>query len=62
MTMTNDQRIDRIRQARALVAEAVEGCGIPMLETTLGEADMNLHWALWNLGDPVSLRPENDDL
>ena len=60
--MKIEERIDKLKKARALVAEAVDGCGIPMLETTLGEADMNLHWALWNLGEPVSLRHENDDL
>ena len=24
-------------------------------------ADMELHWALWNLGEPVSLRAEMDE-
>ena len=33
-----------------------------MIETLLGEADMVLHWALWNLGEPVELRPELEEL
>ncbi len=58
--MTVEQRIEKIRQARALVAEAGAGSGVPMLETILADADMALHWALWNLGADVSLRPEID--
>jgi hypothetical protein len=56
--VTIDQRIERLRHARKLVAEAVTGCAIPQLECTLREADMNLHWALWNLGDVVELMPD----
>ncbi len=56
--MTIDQRIERLRQARKLVSEAASGCAIPQLESTLREADMNLHWALWNLGDVADLFPD----
>lgn len=56
--MNIEQRIEKLKQARRLVAEAVEGCGIPQLESTLRDADMNLHWALWNLGEVTELRPE----
>lgn len=58
--MTDEQRIDKLEQARRLVAEAVADCGVPQIEKILRDADTNLHWALWNLGAPVSLRPELD--
>jgi hypothetical protein len=56
--MTIDQRVDKLKQARKLVAEAVAGCGIPQLESMLREVDMNLHWALWNLGEVGDLTPD----
>jgi hypothetical protein len=56
--MTIEQRVEKLKQARELIAEAVADSGIPQLESTLREADMNLHWALWNLGEVVELRPE----
>lgn len=58
--MTIEQRIDKLEQARRLVADATGDCGIPQIEKILRDADANLHWALWNLGAPVSLRPELD--
>jgi hypothetical protein len=58
--MTVEQQIENIRQARALIAEAGAGCGLPQIESVLADADMCLHWALWNLGEEVSLRPEID--
>ncbi len=54
----NEARIEKIKAARALIAEALQDCGIPMIEGALSEADLNLHWALWNLGEPVSLHPD----
>lgn len=58
--MEMEQRIEKLKQARKLVAEALDGAAIPQLEATLREADMNLHWALWNLGEVMELRPELD--
>ena len=58
--MKIERRIEKIHQARQLVAEASADCDVPQLESILRDADMNLHWALWNLGEPVSLRPELD--
>ena len=40
------------------VAAAAADCDLPQIEAILKSADMELHWALWNLGAPVSLRPE----
>jgi hypothetical protein len=58
MSMTIEQRIEKLKQARRLIADALAGADIPQLECTLREADMNLHWALWNLGEIGELRPE----
>lgn len=58
--MHTEERIARIRQARELVIAAIKGCDSPQIETMLRNADMELHWALWNLGEAVSLRPELD--
>lgn len=56
--MDNEAQIQRIRQARELIASAMQGIDLPQIETMLRNADMELHWALWNLGDSVELRPE----
>ena len=58
MPITVEQRIDDLKQARKLIKRAMTAFGIPQLESTLQEADMNLHWALWNLGQIDELRPE----
>ena len=50
--------LQRIAQARALLSEVIEGTDLPMIERTVKLADMNLHWAQWNLGEPVTLMPE----
>ncbi|GEM_PF-833623 len=59
-TMDLQHQIMRIQQARELIAEALQGVDIPQIEAMLRNADMELHWALWNLGEPVALRPELD--
>jgi len=50
--------IAKIRQARTLLAAAMADCDTPQIEAMLKNADLELHWALWNLGEPVSLHPE----
>jgi hypothetical protein len=40
----------------------MSGCDSPQIETMLRSADMELHLALWNLGEAVSLRPDLDYL
>ena len=54
--LTPDQMIDRLKQARALVDEVYQGTDLPQIQSTVRQADMNLHWALWNLGSVDSLR------
>jgi hypothetical protein len=58
--MDTSEQIDSLKQARAHIAAAMQRCDIPQIEQMLRNADMELHWALWNLGEPVSLRPEID--
>ncbi len=58
--MDPSEQIDSLKQARAHIAAAMQVCDIPQIEQMLRNADMELHWALWNLGEPVSLRPEID--
>lgn len=56
--MTHTKDIEKLYAARALIKEAVAGLSVPMIESALAEADMNLHWVLWNLGEEVELLPE----
>jgi hypothetical protein len=58
--MKTEELAVRVRQARELLAAAINGCESPQIETMLRSADMELHLALWNLGEMVSLRPELD--
>ena len=58
--MKTEDLVVRIRQARELLAASISGCESPQIETMLRSADMELHLALWNLGETVSLRPELD--
>lgn len=58
--MTNKERIASIKKARKLILSAMNGCDTPQIEAMLRGADMELHWALWNLGEEVALRPEFD--
>ncbi len=56
--MARRQQIERIREARTLIMAAMAACESPQIETILKSADAELHWALWNLGEAVPLRPE----
>jgi hypothetical protein len=58
--MSIEERIALIRRARELVQAAGTGSGLPQIEAILRSADMELHWALWNLGEAVPLRSEFD--
>ncbi len=58
--MSIEDRIALIRQARELVQAAAVGGESPQIEAILRSADLELHWALWNLGEPVQLRSELD--
>ena len=56
--MTIEERILLIKNARAALQLASNGLELPQIDAILRSADMELHWALWNLGEPVSIRPE----
>lgn len=56
--MVIKEQIARIEQARTLLAAALKDCDSPQIEAMLRNADMELHWALWNLGVVVPHRPE----
>ncbi len=55
--MNIDKMTAPLRRARALVAEAIEGGDIPHIQAILRDADLNLHWALWNPGRCEGLYP-----
>lgn len=52
------EQIASIAKARALVIATMAEADSPQIEAILRSADMELHWALWNLGAKVALRPE----
>lgn len=56
--MQMQELIAKIQAARTLMQAAMADCDAPQIEMMLRNADMELHWALWNLGVPVELRPE----
>jgi len=58
--MDTESYIARISEVRAQVKGLIEDCESPQIETMLRKADMELHWALWNLGVAVPLRPEGE--
>jgi len=54
--LTPEQKIEKLKQARVLLDDVYQGTDLPQIQSTLRQADMNLHWALWNLGEVESLR------
>lgn len=57
--MSVEQHITNIREARSLLAAAMAECELPQIQAMLRNADMELHWALWNLGETPGMRPED---
>jgi hypothetical protein len=58
--VTVPELIQTIRDVRATLIDAIGETEIPQVDAMLRNADMELHWALWNLGEPVGVRPEFD--
>jgi len=56
--MKPDEIIEKLKAARAILGEVYEGTDIPQIQSMMRHADMNLHWALWNLGEVETLRPD----
>lgn len=59
--MTPETMIEKLKAARAAVDEVFEGTDMPQIQAILRQADMNLHWALWNLGEVEALRHDLPD-
>lgn len=57
--MSPQEQIERISQARSLIGSLIGQALEPQVEAILRSADMELHWALWNLGVAVAHRPES---
>lgn len=58
--MDRESCIERLSEARAGLRALLKDCEWPQIEAMVRNADMELHWALWNLGVVVPLRPEAD--
>lgn len=56
--MNVEKNIAAIEEARAAIRKALAECELPQIQAMLRNADMELHWALWNLGVAVTIRPE----
>ncbi len=56
--MNIENNIEKIRSARELLREALQDCDLPQIQNSLRQADMELHWALWNMAEFDSLIPE----
>ena len=56
--MNVQKNIAAIEEARAVIRKALAECELPQIQAMLRNADMELHWALWNLGVAVPIRPE----
>ena len=56
--MDIDIATEKIIAARSSIKEALSECDVPMVEGALDEADLILHWVLWNLGVDVELHPK----
>ncbi len=54
--MDIQEQTRRIREARALIAPLIARPLEPQIEAILRSADMELHWALWNLGEVLPHR------
>jgi hypothetical protein len=44
------EQVQRLRAARALLSEAAAATDLPAVYQAIEVADMNLHWACWQLG------------
>ncbi len=56
--MDVQQMIEKIREARGIIREIEQSTDVPQIARCTHLADMNLHWALWNLGEIDEIMPE----
>lgn len=57
-TMTIEEELAAIDRARAGLADLLSRTGTPALYTCYRAADMNLHWARWQIGTVEEVLPE----
>lgn len=58
--MEDAHQIAQLHQLRQQLAQLIRTSTEPQIEAILRSADMELHWALWNLGEVMEHRPETD--
>lgn len=56
--MKIERQSEKLKQARALITEVAQETDIPQLQAALYQVSMNLHCAVWNLGEFESLMPD----
>lgn len=54
--MTLEEQIRRLHEARELLRPLIATPPEPQIEAILRSADMELHWALWNMGEALPHR------
>ncbi len=54
--MTLEEQIRRLHEARELLRPMIDAPAEPQIEAILRSADMELHWALWNMGEALPHR------
>lgn len=59
--MTVEEMVASLEEARRLVKQVHAATDLPQIQACIRHADQNLHWALWNLGEVVPIRPELED-
>lgn len=60
--MSREQELKLLAQARVLLRQVAELTDIPAIFQAVKIADMNLHWASWQLGAAEEIMPQLEDL
>lgn len=60
--MSREQELKLLAQARVLLRQVTELTDIPAVFQAVKIADMNLHWASWQLGVAEEIMPQLEDL
>lgn len=56
--MDVQQMIEKLTEARGIIREVQQHTDVPQIARCAYLADMNLHLALWNLGEIDEIMPE----
>lgn len=57
-SLTVPAQLERLRAARRLLHEAAALTDLPAVYQAISLADMNLHWACWQLGAVDEIAPQ----